>query len=107
MDLERFRNDDETAETVKDKCLDALNDITWMGQIEFDQQTTITTAIELAQQGLDGGLEGTYNLQPTDLNFHEWMQFAYLCTILYNRNRTIKKYTILRKATYQTLLCHE
>ena len=102
MDLEFYRNDDMTAEMVKDKCLETLNDIDWKGQVSFNTQTTIETAIELAQQGLDGGLEGTYQLQPDDLNFHSWMQYAFLCTILYNRNRAIRKYTILRKC-YLTL----
>ena len=97
MDLESYRNDDETAEVVKEKCLDALNEINWMGQVTFTPETTIDGAIELALQGLDGGLEGTYELQPTGLQFHEWMQYAYLCTILYNRNRSIRRYTILRK----------
>ena len=99
MDLESYRNDDDTAEDVKDKCLNALNDIKWMNHINFDEDATVEYAIELARQGLDGGLEGTFQLQPRDLNFHCWMQFAHLCTILYNRNRTIKKYTILRTAT--------
>ena len=99
MDLEFFRNDDATAEVVKDKCLDALNEIRWMQQIEFNEHTTIEMAIAWARQGLDGGLEGTYNLQPTDLSFHCWMQYALLCTILYNRDHTNKRYTILRNAT--------
>ena len=97
MDLEHFRNDDETAEMVKEKCLVILNDITWMGQITFAQNTTVETAIEYARQGLDGGLEGTFQLQPVDTNFHSWMQFAQLCTILYNRGRVNQRYTILRK----------
>ena len=97
MDLELYRNDDLTAEKIKDKCLDALNDINWKGQVAFNQQTTVEIAIKLAQEGLDGGLEGTYQLQPDDLNFHNWMQYAFLCTILYNRNRSTRKYTILRK----------
>ena len=96
MDLESYKNDDNTAEMVKDRCLAALNDIVWMDQLQFTDQTTIAVAIEYARQGLDGGLEGTFQLQPTDLDFHEWMQFAYLCTLLYNRNRNEKRYTILR-----------
>ena len=104
MDLEFYRNDDMTAEMVKDKCLEALNDINWKGQVSFNRQTTIETAIELAQQGLDGGLEGTYQLQPDDLDFHRWMQFAFLCTILYNRDRDTRKYTILRKCYFKLAL---
>ena len=97
MDLEFFRNDDATAEMVKDKCLDILNDINWKEQVNFTDETTIDGAIELALEGLDGGLEGTYRLQPDDLQFHKWMRYAYLCTILYNRNRQQRRFTILRK----------
>ena len=106
MDLESYRNDDNTTEEVKDKCLNSLNDIQWRNHINFTKHTTIESAIELARQGLDGGLEGTFQLQPQDLDFHCWMQFASLCTILYNRNRTNKKYTILRTATYLSP-CHK
>ena len=105
MDLEYYRNDDQTAEVVKSKCLDALNDIKWSEQVNFTPETTINDAIELALQGLDGGMEGTYQLQPDGLQFHEWMQYAYLCTILYNRNRSLRRYTILRKCFNHA--CHE
>ena len=99
MDLESFRNDDASAEVIKTKCLNALNDIQWLDQLTFDETTTVKMAIEWARQGLDGGLEGTFKLQPSDLSFHCWVDYAHLCTILYNRNRTNQRYTILRNAS--------
>ena len=106
MDLEMYRNDDVTADEAKDKCLNSLNDILWMSPVKFTNKTTIESAIELARQRLDGGLEGTFQLQPSNLNFHRWMQFAHLCTILHKRNRAIQKYTILRIATYTKSKSH-
>ena len=99
MNLESSRNDDASARVVKSKCLGALEEIQWMNQIQFDDKTTIKMAIEWARQGLDGGLEGTMKLQPSNLNFHCWMDYAHLCTILYNRNRNEQRYTILRNAS--------
>ena len=94
--LETLGNDAATAETVKQKCLESLDTIDWMHQINFCKDSTIAEAINFARQGLDGGREGTLQLQPTDLDFHAWMQYAHLCTILYNRTHLPAKYTIIR-----------
>ena len=91
-------NDTATAAEVKIKCLATLQEIDWMNQIQFTDESTVAMAMDLARQGLDGGMEGTLKLQPKNLNFHDWMQYAHLCTILYNRTKVPEKYTILRNS---------
>ena len=94
--LEFLENDAVTAAAVKQKCLESMDTIDWMHQIQFNKESTVAEAINFARQGLDGGREGTLQLQPVDLDFHAWMQYAHLCTILYNRTHLPAKFTIIR-----------
>ena len=48
------------------------------------------------ENGLDIGWFNTEALQPAGDNHHEWMSFAHLLTLLYNRDQTPKRYTIIR-----------
>ena len=84
-------------EFIKRKCQEALAQVTWANNICYNNNITIAVATELARQGLDGGKEAVWNLQPKTNDFHSWIDYAGLCTVLYNCGKTCKKFTILRK----------
>ena len=81
---------------IKDKCLEALNSVEWVENVQYEANVTVSIATNLARRGFDGGKEAVLCLQPAEDDFGSWMAYAGLCTVLYNRGRTTKKYTILR-----------
>ena len=81
---------------IIDKCMEAINQIEWIENVQYDDNVTVSVATNLARRGFDGGKDAILQLQPAENDFGGWMAYAELCTVLYNRGRTTKKYTILR-----------
>ena len=81
----------------KKKCQEAIKDIQWSHGTPFQPNITIVEALKMARNGEQFCKETIDNLEPKGENHAEWMNFIHLLTILYNRNKEIKKYTILRK----------
>ena len=86
----------EDMEIIVAKCYSALDHVTWRCDILFDASTTITLATQYARQGHDAGLEAMLDLAPPTTDFHEWINYALLCTVLYNRDNEPQRFTILR-----------
>ena len=99
MDLEFIVASPEEIIEIKQKCLQALESVCWRNDIQYESNTTLTNAIHYGRQGHDAGREQALHLQPTTNLFHDWMDYAAYCTVLYNRDNDIPKYTILRKVT--------
>ena len=60
---------------------------------------SIKDSIEEVKMGNDIGWMGTKNLMPRSDDFHHWMHFAHLLTVLHNRDCSPKKFSILRIGT--------
>ena len=75
--------------------LEALKD-----KIEWNNSgsaRSIKDALEELKEGRDIGWEGTKDLMPSSEDFHHWMHYAYLLTIIHNRDCEPKRYSITRK----------
>ena len=81
---------------IKSKCLEALTAVNWRSDICYEDNISVPNATHYARQGHDAGLEAVLKLQPTSEDFNEWINFTGLCTVLYNRDNSPPKYTILR-----------
>ena len=81
---------------VSHRCEMAMEDIKWTNTADFTGDLTLNRAVEFAKNGQDAGYENTLSIQPKTACHHEWMEFARLLTLLFNRNREFKKFTILR-----------
>ena len=86
----------EEISRIKSKCLEALAAVTWRRDIEYEPGVSIKTATQYARQGHDAGYDVVARLQPDSDDFHEWIDFTELCTVLFNRDNLPPKYTILR-----------
>ena len=60
--------------------------------------TNIQQAIEETRKGLDLGWEKTRMLMPRSEDHHHWMHFCHLLTVLYNRDNSPKRFSIIRNA---------
>ena len=67
--------------------------ITWN---ELGNASNIAEATCEAMAGRDLGWEKTRNLMPANYDHHHWMNFAHLLTVLYNRDKEIKRFSIFR-----------
>ena len=85
----------------KNKCHAAINDIKWDPEAQLLPQLTTTTALSMARAGDNFRKSDVIKLEPQNTKYEEWMNFVHLLTILYNRNRKNKKYTILRNGCYK------
>lgn len=85
---------------IRSRCDRALGEICWKYDATTADSLTLPRALEAAKIGKDMGLESTRSLQPLTDNYNDWMDYAFMLTILYNRNRSFKKYTILRKELF-------
>ena len=75
--------------------LDALKDkISWNNN---GSARSIKDSLTELKEGKDIGWEGTKSLMPSSDDFHHWMNFAYLLTIIHNRDCEPKRYSITRK----------
>ena len=81
---------------LREKCNNAINDINWTNTADLTN-CDYKRALQLAREGQDGGPTATKRFEPTNNNHHKWMKYAHLLTVLYNRNRSVKRFTILRK----------
>ena len=67
--------------------------ITWNG---LGKAKSIMEAIAEIRNGLDLGWDGTAKLMPKSLDHHHWMHFCHLLTVIYNRDHSPKKFSIIR-----------
>ena len=81
---------------IRIRCLDALDKVTWRCDIQYEKDISIKNATHYARQGHDAGDVAVKQLQPSSEDFNQWIAFAGLCTVLYNRDNLPPKYTILR-----------
>ena len=84
----------------KRKCHDAMESINWNCNTPLLPNLTTIEALVMARAGDMFNKTTVELLEPQDGEYNEWMNFVHLLTILYNRNRTYKKYTILRTGCY-------
>ena len=82
---------------IRSRCESALEDIRWSNTAENSSSLTLEQALVAARNGHDAGLEHTRSLQPTSNSHNDWMDYVYLLTLLFNRNRPFRKFTILRR----------
>ena len=90
-------------ERTRDSCNWALTRITWKNNATVDAAQSRSKALLAANNGMDPGHDKTRSLAPQTMLYHEWMQYAHLLTILYNRDRAEKRFTILRKGCMSML----
>ena len=83
-------------EYISHKCEMAMEDIKWTSTAIITGDLSLAKALEAARTNQDVGYEKTLALQPTNGSHHEWMDFVFLLTMLFNRDRAFKKFTILR-----------
>ena len=81
---------------IRHKCNMAIEDIVWFHDAEIPGNLTMDKALEVAMSGKDMGLIVTRALQPSSNSYHAWMDYAHLLTMLFNRGRPFKKFSILR-----------
>ena len=81
---------------VQATCLHHLETIEWLNNTVYDEDTTLADAVTLIKQGMDGGREGLRRLIPVNSDYHQWMDFAFIMTMGYNRMHIPQFYTILR-----------
>ena len=81
---------------IQKKCQEAITDITWDPEANLMPNITLSEAREMAKVGKIFHKDTILRLEPQNAKYAEWMNFVHLLTILYNRNRIYKKYTILR-----------
>ena len=83
-------------DTINTDCENALNQVLWYTNADLSNCSSIRQAIQLARDGLDGGPTAIEKFKPNNGNFTAWMNYAHLITVYYNRDKRVKKYTILR-----------
>ena len=62
----------------------------------LEDHSDIKQLIALARRNEPIGWNSLYNIKPCSNCHHEWMEFAHLLTLIYNRDQTPKRYTIIR-----------
>ena len=87
---------DDELDWIKRKCDEALDKIIWRNNTIYSADMTLFQAIEGAERGLDYGMEGALQVQPVSIAHMDWMNYARLLTIWYNRDHELKYFTILR-----------
>ena len=88
--------DEKAFRDVLHRCNSALEDIRWENNAAPTSDLSFAQALEAARDEKDMGYSFTKSLQPQSRNHNEWMDYALLLTMLFNRNRPFCKYTILR-----------
>ena len=63
---------------------------------ELGTAKNIAEATREAVAGRDLGWEQTRKLMPNNYDHHHWMNFAHLLTVLYNRDKELKRFSIIR-----------
>ena len=87
---------DEELEFMKKKCDHALSRIIWRDNTIYSADVTLIQAIEQAEAGLDSGMRGALQVRPVSIAHMDWVNYARLLTLWYNRDHDNKYYTILR-----------
>ena len=85
---------------VQQKCEDILDKITWRCTDQFNENTTLAEAVQLAKMDRDGGREGLRFIIPKTSEFADWMDYAFILTMYYNRTHNPRYYTIIRNMVY-------
>ena len=87
---------EESLEICKNKCQQARANIKWDNSAPFLPNLNLKEALRMAKNGENLNQRTVERLEPTTNNYNEWMDYAHILTIEYNKNRTECKYTILR-----------
>ena len=88
--------DDKEKAAIEDKCDEVIQSIEWKKNAAPGDCINIERALQSARKGYDGGPEATINLKPKTNSHSSWMNFVHLLTVYYNRDKLVKRYTILR-----------
>ena len=86
----------EEHKIMQEKCDSALRRIIWRDNTVYAADTTLVQAIKAAELGLDAGFSGAYQMRPVSIAHMDWVNYARLLTLWYNRDHEMKYYTILR-----------
>lgn len=86
----------ELHESYEDKCRSARENIVWDTSAPFLPNLTLKEALHMAKNGENLNRRNAEMLEPATRDHNEWMDYAHILTIEYNKNRTERKYTILR-----------
>ena len=77
---------------------------------QMGKAETVADAIQEIKSGKDIGWHNTRLMTPSTDDHHAWMEFAYLITLIYNRDAANKRYTILRIGYFNIMfiytVCH-
>ena len=84
-----------TKRRINDELESMKTSINWNN---LGSAKNIAEATREAVKGRDLGWEGTRAMMPNNYDFHHWMNYAHLLTVLYNRDHEIKRFSILRNA---------
>ena len=87
---------DQELQVMKEKCDRALARIIWRDNTIYSADITLREAIQGAERGLDSGLSGAWQVRPVSIAHMDWVDYARLLTLWYNRDHEQKYYTILR-----------
>ena len=82
---------------IENKCNEFICLIEWRNNAAPGDCINIERALQSARKGCDGGPEAVTNLKPKTNSHSDWMNFVHLLTVYYNRGKSVKRYTILRK----------
>ena len=88
---------DDELRIIQEKCDHALSRIIWRDNTIYSADVNLIQAIKQAEDGLDSGLRGALQVKPVSIAHMDWMNYARLLTLWYNRDHDYKYYTILRK----------
>ena len=83
-------------QSYKLSCKQAINDTVWSETNCLSPITQLDQALSMAKEGQNLSKENVEKLEPKSMLFHEWMDYAHIITIFYNKCHKKKKYTILR-----------
>ena len=83
-------------QSYKLSCKQAIEDTTWPETDCPSPVITLAQALHLAKNGQNLSKDNVEKLEPKTMLFHEWMDYAHIVTICYNKCHQKKKYTILR-----------
>lgn len=87
---------EELRKEYESKCRVACTNIIWDASAPFLPNLTLKEALHMAKNGENLNQSTAKKLEPTTNNHNDWMDYAHILTIEYNKNRTERKYTILR-----------
>ena len=94
----------EQQQRYKNQCDKAIEEIIWPQNIPLLSEINLKQALQMAKDGQKISKKTAQALEPANLCFHEWMDYAHMLTIYFNSCNQQCKYTILRIGCYQTCI---